>query len=62
MNTNWMTLEEAAEYCKTNIHTIRGWLKRGLKRFKPGKRLLFRPEDLDEFIVRSSVTKRNKVQ
>lgn len=48
---NWLSLTEAAQRAKIRPRTIRRWLNDGLRAFKPGKRVLVRAADLDEYIA-----------
>lgn len=47
-----LTIEEAAEYLRTSVSTMRYWqtLSKGPKSFKLGVRRLYRQSALDEFI------------
>lgn len=47
-----LTIEEAAEYLRTNVSTMRYWqaIDKGPKSFKLGVRRLYRQSQLDEFI------------
>lgn len=46
------TIEEAAEYLRTSVSTLRYWqqLGKGPKSFKLGVRRLYRQSELDQFI------------
>lgn len=54
-DSNYISLKEASQVLKTGEKTIRKWVRNGsLKAYKtPGKKLLFRPEDIKEMILRS---------
>lgn len=47
------TIEEAAEYLRTSVSTMRYWqgIAKGPKSFKLGVRRLYRQSDLDAFIA-----------
>ena len=49
----WMTVEEAASYLRLQVSTIYSYLhKRVLKHYKlRGRRIYFKKEDLDNFIM-----------
>lgn len=49
----YFTKQEAAEYLRFSPRAIDSLLARGeLKAFRPGRKLLFRREDLDAFVQR----------
>ena len=50
---DYLTIEEAAEMIKMPVGTLREKQRQGLvKAYKPGKRLLFKVQDLHLFIKR----------
>lgn len=52
----YFTKIEAAEYLRFSPRVIENLLARGdLKAYRPGRRLLFRREDLDAFVERYAV-------
>jgi excisionase family DNA binding protein len=44
-----LTIDEAAAYCRVSVVTLRRWIRqrRVLRPMKIGRRLLFRPEQLE---------------
>lgn len=49
----YLTLPEAATYLRTPAGTLRRWVRlKGLPYHKPGKVLLFRQRDLDQWMNR----------
>jgi excisionase family DNA binding protein len=52
----YLTLREAAAIANTPAETIRYWIHLGrLRGFKPGRSLLVRDDDLEEYIAGSQV-------
>jgi excisionase family DNA binding protein len=50
--TQWMTIDEAAAYLRVGKTTMYKLLADGeIKPFKIGRKNLFRPEDLDRFLL-----------
>jgi len=46
-------LEEVAAHARVSVATVRHWIRQGeLKSFRPGKRRIVRPEDLDAFLAK----------
>jgi excisionase family DNA binding protein len=51
-----LTLEEASEYTTASIQTIRRAIKRKLLRaYKPGRRVMLHPDELDRWLRESAV-------
>ena len=49
----YLTLAEAADYLHTPSATVRKWMRlKGLPYLKPGKLILFRQRDLDQWMNR----------
>lgn len=54
MKSKYFTLEDAAEYSGLGMSTLRRKIKLGvLTAYKPGKRILIDPKDLEMFIKRT---------
>lgn len=52
MNTNILTVKQSADYLKVSRYTIYSWAEQGkIKCAKLGTRVIFRREDLDEFVA-----------
>jgi len=48
-----MEINEVADFFRVSIKTIRNWIKRGeLKAQKPGRKYLFKREDVDAYFNR----------
>lgn len=53
-NARYLTLQEAADLCRSPKETIRHWVWEGrLKAYKPGRALLLREDELRAFLENS---------
>ena len=53
----YLMIEEAAEYCRTNINTFKKWIKKHhIPYHKPGRRQLFLRVDLDRMLKGTRTT------
>lgn len=47
-----LMIEEVAERCRTNVSTVRHWLRHGkLTKLKPGKRVLVRESEVNALLA-----------
>lgn len=54
--SGYMLVEEVAQHARAPISTVRHWISSGrLKAYKPGRRVLVKAEDLEEFLAASAV-------
>lgn len=52
--SGYLSLQQAATYLHTSVSTLRGWVRlKGVPYHKPGKELLFRVRELDQWMDRS---------
>ena len=50
INSPWLTIEQAGEYCHVSRRTIEAWLRDGLRHAKVDRTVGIRPEWMDEYL------------